>query len=107
MFGRLTRFAGFADAGTIEQYLRLVGQHVLPAVRSIPGFRGYLALSDERGEVLVLTLWASEQHLQESEATVVQLRSKAADRVGATVVSVERLRVAISEFAPGPHSAHG
>ena len=99
MFGRVTRFAGVADDGTLELYLRLVRERVLPVVRAIPGFSGYLALTDrERGEVLVLTLWASEQQMRASEETTVQLRSEAADKVGATVVSVERFRVAISEL---------
>ena len=99
MFGRVTRFAGVADDGTLELYLRLVRERVLPVVRVIPGFSGYLALTDgERGEVLVLTLWASEQQMRASEETTVQLRSEAADKVGATVVSVERFRVAISEL---------
>jgi len=99
VFGRVTRFAGVADDGTLELYLRLVRERVLPVVRVIPGFSGYLALTDgERGEVLVLTLWASEQQMRASEETTVQLRSEAADKVGATVVSVERFRVAISEL---------
>jgi hypothetical protein len=99
VFGRVTRFAGVADDGTLELYLRLVRERVLPVVRVIPGFSGYLALTDgERGEVLVLTLWASEQQMLASEETTVQLRSEAADKVGATVVSVERFRVAISEL---------
>ena len=99
MFGRVTRFAGVADDGTLELYLRLVRERVLPVVRAIPGFSGYLALTDrERGEVLVLTLWASEQQMLASEETTVQLRSEAADKVGATLVSVERFRVAISEL---------
>ena len=99
MFGRLTRFAGVADDGTLELYLRLVRERVLPVVRDMPGFGGYLALSDgERGVVLVLTLWASEQLMQASEETTVQLRSQAAGKVGATVVSVERFHVAISEL---------
>ena len=46
----------------------------------------------------MLTLWASEQQLHESEEVVVQLRSQAATKVGATVVSVERFRVDISEL---------
>ena len=99
MFGRLTRFAGVADDGSLELYLGLVRERVLPVVRAIPGFSGYLALSDgERGEVLVLTLWASEQQMRESEATTTQLRREAADKVGATVRSVERFRVAICEL---------
>jgi hypothetical protein len=36
--------------------------------------------------------------MRESEETTVQLRSEAADKVGATVLSVERFRVAISEL---------
>jgi heme-degrading monooxygenase HmoA len=65
----------------------------------MPGFSGYLALSDgDRGEVLVLTLWASEQQMQASEAATVELRSQAAGKVGATVLSVERFRVVISEL---------
>ena len=99
MFARLTRFTGIADGASLERYVGLVREQVLPVVRAMPGFSGYLALSDaERGEVLVLTLWASEQQLRESEETTVQLRSRAADTVGATALSVERLRVAISEL---------
>ena len=100
MFGRLTRFAGVGD-DTLELYLELVRERVLPVVRTIPGFSGYLALSDgERGEVLVLTLWASEQQMRESEGTTAPLRREAADKVGATVRSVERFRVAINELDP-------
>jgi hypothetical protein len=36
--------------------------------------------------------------MRESEETTVQLRSQAADKVGATVLSVERFRVAIIEL---------
>ena len=43
-------------------------------------------------------LWASEQQMRESEEATVQLRSEASDKVGATVVSVERFRVAIHEL---------
>ena len=99
MFGRLTRFAGVADDGTLELYLRLVRERVLPVVRDIPGFSGYLALSDsERAEVLVLTLWASKEQMRASEEATVQLRSQAAEKVEARVVSVERFQVAISEL---------
>ncbi|HEY2939984.1 MAG TPA: antibiotic biosynthesis monooxygenase family protein [Gaiellaceae bacterium] len=99
MFGRLTRFGGVGGDGKLELYLRLVRERVLPAVRAMPGFNGYLALSDgDSGEVLVLTLWASEEQMRASEEATVRLRSQAADKVGATVLSVERFRVAISEL---------
>jgi hypothetical protein len=43
-----------------------VRERVLPVVRAIPGFSGYLALSDgERGEVLVLTLWQASSNAGE------------------------------------------
>lgn len=99
MFGRVTRFGGVR--GNLELYLRLVRERVLPELRALPGFSGYLALTDDaRGEVVVLTLWASEQQMHASERVVARLRGEAADQVGATVVSVERFRVAIREF-PG------
>jgi heme-degrading monooxygenase HmoA len=99
VFGRLTRFGGVGGDGKLELYLRLVRERVLPAVRAMPGFNGYLALSDgDSGEVLVLTLWASEEQMRASEEATVRLRSQAADKVGATVLSVERFRVAISEL---------
>lgn len=97
MFGRLTRFGGVG--GNLELYLRLVRERVLPVVRTLPGFSGYLALVDDaRGEVVVLTLWTSEQEMLSSEETTVQLRREAADKVGATVVSVERFRVVVHEL---------
>jgi len=46
----------------------------------------------------VLTLWASEEQMQASEETTVQLRRLAAEEVGAIVLSVERFRVGISEL---------
>jgi heme-degrading monooxygenase HmoA len=99
VFCRLTRFGGVAGDGKIELYLRLVRERVLPVVRELPGFRGYLGLTDDdRGAVVVLTFWASEEQMHESEATTVRLRREAAGKVGATAVSVERFRVAISEL---------
>jgi deazaflavin-dependent oxidoreductase (nitroreductase family) len=99
VFGRLTRFGGVAGNGKLMLYLRLVRERVLPVVRELPGFSGYLALTDDdRGEVVVLTFWASEQQMHESEATTVRLRREAAEKVGATALSVERFRVAISEL---------
>jgi hypothetical protein len=61
VFGRLTRFGGVAGDGKLELYLGLVRDRVLPVVRKLPGFSGYLALTDDAGEVLVVTLWAGEQ----------------------------------------------
>jgi heme-degrading monooxygenase HmoA len=99
VFCRLTRFGGAVGDGKIELYLRLVRERVLPVVRELPGFSGYLGLTDDdRGAVVVLTFWASEQQMHESEATTVQLRREAAEKVGATALSVERFRVAISEL---------
>jgi len=99
VFGRLTRFGGVAGNGKLMLYLRLVRERVLPVVRELPGFSGYLALTDDdRGEVVVLTFWASEQQMHESEATTMRLRREAAEKVGATALSVERFRVAISEL---------
>ena len=99
MFGRLTRFTGVGGNGNLEVYVQLVRERVLPVVRAMPGFSGYLALSNgDRGEVVVLTLWASEQQMQASEETTVELRSQAAHKVGATALSVERFRVAIIEL---------
>jgi heme-degrading monooxygenase HmoA len=97
VFGRVTRFGGVR--GKLELYLGLVRERVLPELRALPGFSGYLALTDDaRGEVVVLTLWASEQQMHASEREVARLRGEAADKVGATVVSVERFRVAIREL---------
>ena len=97
MFARVTRFGGIR--GNLELYLRLVRERVLPELRALPGFSGYLALTDDaRGEAVVLTLWASEQQMHASERVVTRLRGEAADKVGATVVSVERFRVAIREL---------
>jgi hypothetical protein len=60
---------------------------------------GYLALTDDgRGEVVVLTFLASEHQMHESEATTVPPRREVAEEVGATALSVERFRVAISKL---------
>jgi quinol monooxygenase YgiN len=55
--------------GQAAEATRLVREELLPTARAQPGFRGFLHLADAAaGRVLLLTLWDSEEALEEGEA---------------------------------------
>src|SRR3989442_4000571 len=93
VFARVSTFQGPPEAA--EDGIRAVREQVLPAARNMPGFRGLLALIDRStGKSLGVTLWATEEDMQASEAAADRLRSSSAQSGGGQVVSVERYEVA-------------
>jgi heme-degrading monooxygenase HmoA len=73
---------------------------VIPALREIPGFDGVLSLVDRSsGRSLTITLWSSEEALRASEERANQLRSQAADDLGAmTPPQVDQYEVVVAEM---------
>jgi heme-degrading monooxygenase HmoA len=52
-------------------------------------------LDRQGGKVLAMTLWESEQAMQQSESAVAQLRAQATQQMGGGEPTVERYEVAV------------
>ena len=87
--GRREQFDGFARAGQ---------EKVLPALRRLDGFAGLLVLADRQsGQILVVTLWESEEALRGGEEASHWFRAFVAEVAGGEVTDVERYEVVYSE----------
>ena len=92
MFARVSTFQGPPEK--VEDGIKAVNEQVLPAAKEMRGFKGMLALADrETGKMIGITLWESEEALNESEEAASQLRSGASTGGGADILSVERFEV--------------
>ena len=81
------------DAGVA--YLR---SQMLPAARQVEGFHGMIGLVDrQRGKAVTVTLWASEEALDDSEAAGARLRAGGGAPPHQAVV--ERYEVVVAELA--------
>jgi heme-degrading monooxygenase HmoA len=70
----------------LERWIERSREEVLPQVRAVAGSTGVLLLLDrENGRALTITLWESEQAMQESE------ERRAALQQGTTTVSGARV----------------
>ena len=96
MFARVSTYRG--DPGQIDGGLNYARENIVPRVQQVDGFEGVYYLVDrESGKALSITLWESEEALRASEEEANQLRSESADSASATIESVERYEVGISE----------
>jgi heme-degrading monooxygenase HmoA len=87
--GRREQFDGFARAGQ---------EKVLPALRRLDGFSGFLVLADRQGgKILVVTLWESEEALSGGEEAAHWFGAYGAEVAGGEVTDVERYEVVYSE----------
>jgi hypothetical protein len=91
MFARLTVLEGSPDK--VDEGIRSA-QEIASSAKEMPGFTGGTwAVDRSSGKAIALTLWETEQALQESETWGQQVRQDAASTVAGHVVSVERYEV--------------
>lgn len=97
MFARITTYEGRPER--VDEFRRATVEHVLPALRRLPGFRGVLFLADYvSGRVLVVALWETEESLHASEESAFWFRTYGAEAAGERITNVERYEVILSEL---------
>jgi heme-degrading monooxygenase HmoA len=97
MHARVSVLEGPAEK--IDEGVRVAKTEVLPAVGQEPGFKGIIFLGDrESGKTIAVTFWEDEKTMRESEEHANQLRQQAADAEEASIKSVERFEVLVSEM---------
>jgi heme-degrading monooxygenase HmoA len=82
-----------------DQGLAAVIEEILPWLRESTGFRGLIRLANaETGKVMAITLWATEQDLNDSAEAAKRLTELTATGVGATWISVENYEVSLFDL---------
>jgi heme-degrading monooxygenase HmoA len=86
---------------------RHLQERVLPQLREMEGFKGFVALgSRQSGKLQGVAFWESEEALRATDETVVPIREGVAGASGGTVVSVEEYEVFVNEApSEGPLGA--
>jgi heme-degrading monooxygenase HmoA len=93
MYARATTLQGSPDQ--VDEAIRGY-EDTLSTLRGIDGNRGAFLLIDRgKGRGIGVTLWESDEAMQDSRAQADQLRQQAAASVGATVESVDEYEVAV------------
>jgi heme-degrading monooxygenase HmoA len=95
----------FARMFTIEgrreqlgEFARVGEKQILWALQRFDGFEGLLVLANHQdGQILIVTLWESEEAMRRSEGASYWFRAFSAEVAGGEVTSVERYEVVFSE----------
>jgi hypothetical protein len=88
---RVTTFSG--DPSRLDEAAKMINDEVIPAARSIEGFKGGYWLADRStGKVLSVALWDSEDALRDSEPQLRELRERSRE-TGRTPLGVEAYEV--------------
>jgi heme-degrading monooxygenase HmoA len=97
MHARMFEFEG-SDA-EIEAAVALAREKILPLERQMPGFRGLILLADrDAGRLVSLSLWESDELMQQSEASARMITRLGAQSTGGRRVAVEPFDVTLLEL---------
>ena len=89
MYARMTSVVWGEDRPSPDT----IAHGILPMLQSIPGYAGFIMLSDSEGESVVgITLWESESALEAAEPLLTKMRS-AETRRGIESATTTTLRV--------------
>jgi quinol monooxygenase YgiN len=85
----------------MDDVARVVREVVHPGIREEPGYVGYIVLGDRAtGKALGVTLWASEEEREASDAKARQIRPRVEEGTGGTMRAVERYEVLLFDVQP-------
>ncbi len=97
MFARITTYEGRPER--LEEFRRAMVEHVMPALRRLPGFQGILFLADHQsGKLLAVALWETEESMHASEESAYWFRAYGAETANERITDVERYEVILSEL---------
>ena len=97
MFARVT--AVQVSPGQVGPGIESFKQQVLPAAKSVDGYKGSLLLVDRAtGKSIGITLWVSEEARQAAAAAVDDARKATIEAMGASVPPVDEYEVALADL---------
>jgi hypothetical protein len=95
------RVIAFSDAGPEkrEAAIEMIRGTVIPLLRSIDGYEGYLALYDEANRrAKAIILWESREAADAAEEQLVERRKGMTAQVGITIESVDLYEAPVFDF---------
>ena len=104
MYGRLVEVEGI-DPSKREEVLQELRERVIPALKEIDGFAGFISLVDEDNRrARSVVLWETKESADEAERQFKARREEMVSRMGAKVRSADLYEAAIVEVTAGVHA---
>ena len=99
MYAKVTTVeASPAKFDTATQFFR---EQVLPQLQQLDGFKGFIVLGDrQRGKLLGVALWKSEEVMQPTEEVVSRIRGGIPHPLGGAAEDEENYEVFILDLQP-------
>jgi heme-degrading monooxygenase HmoA len=96
MHARMTKLHDVG--GDVETAVRTVKENVIPRVREIDGYKGFLGfVEQESGTFMSFTLWETEDAMRASESAANQMRQDTVKMLASGAPTVKRFEAVIVE----------
>jgi hypothetical protein len=104
MFGRLVEVEGL-DASKREEVLGILRERIIPGLKEIEGFAGFISLVDEENRrARTVILWETKEGADEAERQFASKREEIVSGMGGTVRSADLFEAPIVEILAGVHA---
>ncbi|MGZ8692552.1 MAG: hypothetical protein ACXW0F_08885 [Gaiellaceae bacterium] len=104
MYGRLVEVEG-VDPSKREEVLQAIRDRIIPGLREIDGFVGFISLVDqENRRARSVVLWETKESAEEAERQFKSKREELVRSMGATVRSADLYEAPIVEVHTGVHA---
>jgi hypothetical protein len=104
MYGRLVEVEG-VDASKREEVLGIMRDRIIPGLKEIEGFVGFISLVDEDNRrARTVVLWETRESADEAERQFGPKREEIVRGIGGTVRSADLYEAPIVEVRAGVHA---
>jgi hypothetical protein len=101
MYGRLVEIEG-VDPSKREEIVGIIRERIIPALREIEGFAGFISLvDDENRRARSVVLWETKEGADEAERQFHAKREEIVKGVGGTVRSADLYEAPIVDVQAG------
>jgi hypothetical protein len=101
MYGRLVEIEGI-DPSKREEVLGIIRERIIPGMKEIDGFAGFISLIDEEsGRARSVVLWETKESADDAERQFSPKREEVVRGVGGTVRSADLYEAPIVEVRAG------
>jgi hypothetical protein len=104
MYGRLVEIEGL-DPSKREEALGIIRERIIPGLKEIDGFAGFISLVDEENRrARNVVLWETKESADEAERKFAPIREETVRGMGGTIRSKDLFEAAIVEVLAGVHA---
>jgi hypothetical protein len=101
MYGRLVEIEGL-DPSKREEVLGIIREKIIPGLKEIDGFAGFIALVDEENRrSRSVVLWETKEAADEAERRFKPIREETVRGMGGTVRSADLFEAPLVEVLAG------